>query len=86
MKVRQHLSAQLLGVPNVRDDTDSGQQRKLSEALQHLQSAIELLDLAEAPAHIAAHADLAVHQLLSVINHEGECERPNQIDRNAEPQ
>lgn len=70
----------------MRDDTDSSRQRKLSEALRQLQSAIELLDLANAPAHIAAHVDLAVHQLLSVINCEEAGARPNQIDRNAEPQ
>ena len=35
----------------------------LTEALHHLQSAIELLDRAEAPGQIAAGVDLAAHQL-----------------------
>ena len=58
----------------------------LSEALEQLQSAIELLDIAHAPAHSAAHVDLAVHQLVSVINREFAVDPPNQIDKNAEPQ
>lgn len=32
-------------------------------ASQHLRSAIDLLDLAEAPGHIAAHVDLALNEL-----------------------
>jgi hypothetical protein len=39
----------------------------LSKALERLQSAIQLLDDARAPAQIAAHVDLAAHQLRSVI-------------------
>jgi hypothetical protein len=39
----------------------------LAEALQHMRQAIELLDQADAPAQIAAHVDLAVHQLLDSI-------------------
>jgi hypothetical protein len=31
--------------------------------LNHLHSAIDLLDQADAPEQIAAHADLAMHQL-----------------------
>ena len=38
-------------------------QQALIEALSHLQSAIELLDQASAPGHIAAHVDLAVNEL-----------------------
>ena len=35
----------------------------MSDALDHLQAAIELLDRAEAPGQIAAQIDLAFHQL-----------------------
>jgi hypothetical protein len=44
-------------------------ERRLSmaAALNHLQSAIALLDQAEAPGHIAAQLDLARHQLESEL-------------------
>lgn len=35
----------------------------MSDALDHLQAAIELLDKANAPGQIAAHLDFAFHQL-----------------------
>lgn len=55
------------------------------EALKQLQSAIDLLDRSDAPAHIAAHVDLAAHQLQDVIDSPSPAESPVQIDRNAEP-
>ena len=39
----------------------------LSLALKQLQIAIDLLDLADAPGHIAAHVDLATNQLAAAI-------------------
>ena len=39
----------------------------LVQAQKHLQTAIDLLDEAQAPAHIAAHVDLASHQLRDAI-------------------
>jgi hypothetical protein len=39
----------------------------LGQALDHLRSAIALLDLADAPEHIAAHVDLAVNQLENLL-------------------
>ena len=39
----------------------------LLEALGQLQSALELLDRAEAPGHIAANVDLALNQLLGEL-------------------
>ncbi len=39
----------------------------LTRALDHLQSALELLDSAAAPAHIGAHVDFALNQLLAEI-------------------
>lgn len=55
-------------------------------ALEYLQLAIRLLDESNAPAHIAAHVDLAVHQLQEAID---ACPRnypARQMDTNAEPQ
>ena len=42
-------------------------QDKLSDALKHLQLALELLDEVSAPAEIGAHIDLAAHQLGSLL-------------------
>lgn len=39
-------------------------------ALNHLRSALELLDSQNAPAHIGAHVDLAIHQLEVALNGE----------------
>ena len=39
----------------------------LVQALTHLQAAIDLLDRAQAPGQIAAHVDLARHQLSGAI-------------------
>lgn len=58
----------------------------LSQALQNLRKAIELLDRARAPAQIAAHVDFAAHQLQDAIEAGVAGARLNQIDRNAEPQ
>lgn len=44
-------------------DSVDRKQKLLSNALVHLKSAIELLDQAAAPGHIAAHVDLAANQL-----------------------
>lgn len=56
-----------------------------SAALEHLQLAIRLLDDSDAPAHIAAHIDLAVHQLQEAINCDPRNSRFGQMDTNAEP-
>ena len=39
----------------------------LTGAFHHLQSAIQLLDAAEAPGHIACHVDLAARQVEELI-------------------
>lgn len=49
-----------------RDDQAVGQ-TMMTTALAQLQKAIELLDQAEAPGQIAAHVDLAVHQLAEAL-------------------
>lgn len=45
--------------------TNDGADREqmLRDALNHLQAALGLLDLASAPPHIGAHVDLAAHEL-----------------------
>ena len=54
----------------VRSET-SGQHDLLTDALSLLQSALELLDEAAAPAQIGAHVDLAIHQLGSLLPEAG---------------
>jgi hypothetical protein len=49
-------------------ESNDSYQGKLTEALVQLQSAIQLLDEAEAPGHIAAHVDLAVNELMRVLS------------------
>lgn len=44
-------------------------------ALNRLQSAIQLMDQGRAPGHIAAHVDLAIHQLAETIGAEAETSR-----------
>ena len=48
-------------------DDKATRQTMMQSALHHLQAAIELLDQAEAPGQIAAHIDLAVHQLADTL-------------------
>ncbi len=45
-----------------------GRQQMLRDAADYLQSAIDLLDGAAAPGHIAAHVDLGLQQLKDVIS------------------
>lgn len=46
---------------------DDSREELLARALMHLRAAIELLDLADAPAQIAAHVDLGACQLADLI-------------------
>jgi hypothetical protein len=48
-------------------ENDSSRQQMLRDALNHLNSALGLLDLASAPPHIGAHIDLAAHQLAEQV-------------------
>lgn len=54
----------------VKSETN-GQQAMLTDALNLLQSALDLLDEAAAPAQIGAHVDLALHQLGSLLEEAG---------------
>ena len=45
------------------EQTNPATEIMLQDALDHLRSAIALLDRAGAPGHIAAHADLAASEL-----------------------
>lgn len=49
----------------------NGQQAMLTDALNLLQSALDLLDEAAAPAQIGAHVDLALHQLGPLLEEAG---------------
>lgn len=49
--------------------------RTLAEGLKHLRRAIELLDAAGAPGHIAAHVDLAAHQLSAMVEPDADKDR-----------
>jgi hypothetical protein len=54
----------------VKSETN-GQQAMLTDALNLLQSALDLLDEAAEPAQIGAHVDLALHQLGSLLEEAG---------------
>jgi len=45
------------------DKSNSNREEILASAVEHLRSALQLLDSVEAPANIGAHVDLALHQL-----------------------
>jgi hypothetical protein len=56
----------------------------LSEALEHLGSALQLLDLAGAPSQIGARLDLVIHEVYcAVAQTSSGCALP-QVDWNAE--
>ena len=42
-------------------------QEQLRSALKHLVQAVDILDRSGAPAHIAAHVDLAIHQIRELL-------------------
>lgn len=56
------------------------------DVLRQLQSAIEILDRLDVPGQIAAHLDLAMHQLQDVIDSRIAGDRLDQIETNAAPQ
>ena len=55
--------ARTSGVGALVSEDETSRQQMLRDALDHLQSALNLLDLASAPPHIGAHVDLAAHEL-----------------------
>lgn len=59
-------------------------QQQWTIALQRLKSAMEVLDRAQAPAQIAAHVDLAIHQLQDAIDTAAGDAQCTEIDMNAE--
>lgn len=63
-----------------------GRDKLCLEALERIKSAIELLDRANAPGHIAAHLDLAWHQLQELMESRVQHVPADQIDRKAAPQ
>src|SRR2546423_15591228 len=70
---------------HVKRDRRSARAQLYSEALQRLQSAIDMLDRANAPGHIAAHVDLAMHQLQDVIDAEATRAREAQLQSKGAP-
>lgn len=58
----------------------------LSEALDLLQSSLNLLDLSGAPSHIGAHVDLAIHELHLVIARTSAGSAFSPIARSSRPQ
>ena len=55
-------------------------------ALEHLNTALQLLDQIGAPPHIGAHVDLAIHQLEGAFQSDGSQIVRQPIETNAEPQ
>jgi hypothetical protein len=68
------------------DANQLDRQAMLSDAMEKLRAALQLLDSATAPPHIGAHVDLAVHQLYGEIARKTADGRLVQIDLNAELQ
>ena len=56
----------------------------LGQALDQLKLALNLLDGAQAPGQIAAHVDLAIHQLRDAIEGRSTSQEPAQIAKKAE--
>lgn len=54
----------------MKDEGASGRAGGLSDVLEHLEAAIAILDRLGAPAHIAAHVDLAACQLKELVGAE----------------
>lgn len=61
-------------------------QELLSRALEHLRSALELLDKASAPGHIGSRVDHAVHELYTTIAACDSGGRLDQADASTPPQ
>jgi hypothetical protein len=62
---------------------DGGREEPLSNALEHLRSALHLLDLAEAPGQMGARIDLTIHELYLFMAQLTAGSGFTQIDRNA---
>jgi hypothetical protein len=60
------------------NQNDLSTDKLLADALNHLEAAIELLDQAGAPGHVAAHADLAASQLQALVATRGAIRRMNE--------
>lgn len=66
-----HISGFGKGECKVPSDA-AGRQQMLWAALNHLHSALDLLDQASAPAQIGARVDGAIHEVESVVASSGE--------------
>ena len=70
----------------MRDGNEEGRQEMLSEALEHLRTALQLIDTAEAPATIGARIDHSIHELYLLIATMTSGDTISQFDRNSKPQ
>ena len=70
----------------VDSDHRSARAQLYREALDRLQAAIEMLDRANAPGHIAAHVDLAMHQLQELIDRDSSEGRADRSQSKAAPE
>ena len=64
----------------------NGRRELMSDALEQLRSALQLLDDAEAPAEIGAKIDLAIHELYLALAGMSARGPLSHVDRLAEPQ
>jgi len=68
------------------DGPRDGRQEMMSDALEQLRFALQLLDSAEAPAEIGAKIDLAIHELYLALAAMSARRPLSHVDRHAEPQ
>lgn len=66
--------------------SNAERQHLLSDALEHLRLALQLLDAADGAPQIGARVDQAIHELYMLIAAQSAGAALSQIDRNAEPQ
>ena len=68
------------------DGPRNTRRERMSEALEQLRSALQLLDGAEAPAEIGAKIDLAIHELFLALAAMSARGALAHVDHHAEPQ
>ena len=68
------------------DEVSNTRREMMSDALEQLRSALQLLDGAQAPAEIGAKIDFAIHELFLVLAGMSARGALARVDRHAEPQ
>lgn len=64
----------------------NSREEMMSDALEHLRSALHLLDAASAPSEIGAKIDLAIHELFLALANLAAPGTVTRVRRNTEPQ